>query len=301
MPLTALFVPLVESWMASASKNNESICARYATRFGLDFSLQQGKPCANKLRFLTEMHLATVPFDNLRLHGAASAPVSMEVTALAHQLLDRRRGGLCFELNGLFGELLTELGYDVSYVPATMLGVDGENIPHLTLLVNDCEGNTWFTDVGMGEPPLHPLAFVMDDVQETPDNMKSRLREDDGLILLEWYCPEDSSWETRLKFSPNHTADPQDFEGALMNVLDVDSCFRRKPVACKITRQEKVSLVGNTLKRSHNRFRHDKKESKYEIETLEKIQNVLHDEFGIPREETLGLNIPSIREYAIRL
>ena len=80
--------------------------------------------------------------------------------------------------------------------------VDGESMPHFTLLVEDYRGRTWLTDVGMGEAQLHPLAFVMNKVQETPEGMKSRLRkEGKDTIALEWYRPETIAWETRSTFS----------------------------------------------------------------------------------------------------
>lgn len=299
-----LAVTYVEAWTTTLQRDKD-LCSRYEKRFGLDFSLRAGKPCAEKLRLLTELHLEKVPFDNLRLHGAANSPVSMDSSALAHQLIDRRRGGLCFELNGLFAELLLELGYRVSFVPATMKSsVDGESIPHLTLLVEDYKGNTWLTDVGMGEAPLHPLAFVMDKAQETPEGMKSRLRkEDKDTIALDWYRPETNAWETRFTFSlveardsPN--SNPRAFESQLMEVLDVDSCFRRKPVACKLTRHEKITLAGNTLKLSQQRFHPETKEIKYEMQTVEEIRHVLQDIFDIPLEETMGLTILSAEKIA---
>ena len=99
-----LAVAHVEAWTMTLQRDKD-FCSRYEKRFGLDFSLREGKPCADKLRLLTELRLEKGSFDNLRLHGAANTPVSMDSSALAHQLIDRRRGGLCFELNCLFAEL----------------------------------------------------------------------------------------------------------------------------------------------------------------------------------------------------
>ena len=183
--------------------------------------------------------------------------------------------------------------------------VDGESMPHFTLLVEDYRGRTWLTDVGMGEAQLHPLAFVMNKVQETPEGMKSRLRkEGKDTIALEWYRPETIAWETRSTFSlvdardDSRNSHPRAFAPQFMDVLDVDSCLRRKPVVCKLTRHVKTTLAGNILKLSQHRFHPETKEINYEMQTMEEIRYVLKDIFDTTLEETMGLTIPSAEKVA---
>ena len=301
----------VVSWTTTTASSGHDFCSRYEKRLGLGFSLEEGEPCSSKLRLLTETHLASIPFDNLRLHGAANAPVSMDASVIADQLIDRRRGGVCFELNALFAKLLDQLGYGVTLVNGYMVQANAQDVPHMAILAEDNDGNTWFADVGMGEPPLHPLKFMLDEVQKTPDGMQSRFIACKDVIELQWYLPEKNEWESRFCFDrpgvetgPQRNVCSEDFEPLLLEVLDVGSHFRRKPVACKLTRQEKTTLAGNILKRSQNRFTADATERTYNLQSIEEIRYVLRDEFGIPLDETLGLSVPGIAatrgEYVCR-
>ena len=55
-------------------------------------------------------HLCAVPFENLDI--AAGRALSLEPEAIYDKIVARRRGGFCYELNGLFAWLLRELGFD---------------------------------------------------------------------------------------------------------------------------------------------------------------------------------------------
>ena len=75
-------------------------------------------PTAETLRALQVAHLKTVPFENLSIH--AKEPIVLEENALFAKIVERRRGGYCYEANGLFAALLRALGFDVA-----MLGGSG--------------------------------------------------------------------------------------------------------------------------------------------------------------------------------
>jgi N-hydroxyarylamine O-acetyltransferase len=55
---------------------------------------------AETLRALQEAHLLAVPFENLSIH--LGEPIVLENGALFDKVVNRRRGGFCYELNGLF-------------------------------------------------------------------------------------------------------------------------------------------------------------------------------------------------------
>ena len=57
------------------------------------------------LTLLIRQHLETVPFENLDCWGKG-APLSNDPEVLFEKIVTRRRGGICFELNGLLFELL---------------------------------------------------------------------------------------------------------------------------------------------------------------------------------------------------
>jgi N-hydroxyarylamine O-acetyltransferase len=59
----------------------------------------------------------SVPFENLQLLRK-NKRISLALDDLFLKIVTRRLGGFCFEINGLFGALLSHLGYSVEYVPA---------------------------------------------------------------------------------------------------------------------------------------------------------------------------------------
>jgi len=189
----------------------------------------------DNLRRLQERHLATVPFENLAQHGAVGGPQVLDVERIADKILDRGRGGFCFELNTLFGAWLEQLGYDVVWVPSIVHagGPDGFSgiASHVVLIVTiptkdnyQTKLERYYVDVGFGEPPLHPLRYdvLVDDAslpssggdgaliteeQITPDGMKSRLelernnddKEGGDSVVLYWRS--NGEWTPRLKWS----------------------------------------------------------------------------------------------------
>lgn len=120
------------------------------------------------LRHLQERHLATVPFENLSIH--LGEPVSLDEDALFDKIVRRRRGGFCYELNGLFAALLRSLGYDVSLHAAQVFrpdGTPGPPLDHAAIVVSLDE--QWLVDVGFGRFSRHPLRLSGVDAQADPD------------------------------------------------------------------------------------------------------------------------------------
>ena len=113
-------------------------------------------PNAETLRALQVAHLRAVPFENLSIH--AGEPIVLEQDALFTKIVEHRRGGFCYEANGLFAGLLRALGFEVAMLAAGVATRDGEFGPdfdHMTLMVT--LGRRWLVDVGFGESFLEPL------------------------------------------------------------------------------------------------------------------------------------------------
>ncbi|MEV7026176.1 arylamine N-acetyltransferase [Kitasatospora sp. NPDC093558] len=114
-----------------------------------------GAPSPEALARLQLAHLRAVPFENLSIH--LGEPVVLDPDALVAKVVTARRGGFCYELNGLFAELLASLGYRVSLLAARVF--DGERpgppFDHLALRVDLDE--PWLVDVGFGRFSRAPL------------------------------------------------------------------------------------------------------------------------------------------------
>jgi N-hydroxyarylamine O-acetyltransferase len=110
------------------------------------------------LRALHRAHLHTVPFENLDVH--LGRPIVLHRAALFRKIVGERRGGFCYELNGLFADLLTFLGFEVSLLSAHVAhetGGFGPAFDHLALLVT-ADGR-WLADVGFGRSFHEPLSL----------------------------------------------------------------------------------------------------------------------------------------------
>jgi len=111
------------------------------------------------LRALHRQHMLTVPFENLDIH--AHVPIVLDLHRICEKVVTRRRGGFCYELNGLFASLLRELKFDVKMISARVAEPTGGFSPefdHMALLVQ-VDGRPWLADVGFGAAPLEPLAL----------------------------------------------------------------------------------------------------------------------------------------------
>ena len=108
------------------------------------------------LKQLQLAHLLTVPFENLSIHAAE--PIVLDETALFDKIVRRRRGGFCYEVNGLFAWLLKALGFEVAMLSAGVAndhGVFSPDFDHMTLLVRLDE--PWLADVGFGDSFVEPI------------------------------------------------------------------------------------------------------------------------------------------------
>ena len=100
------------------------------------------------LRALHRAHQYTVTFENLDVQ--LGRPLSLEREAIYDKVVTRRRGGWCYELNGLFGRLLEELGFRVTVLGSRVTGhTPSVDLAHLLLLVDLDE--PYIADVGFGD------------------------------------------------------------------------------------------------------------------------------------------------------
>src|SRR5258706_4705129 len=117
----------------------------------LDRIGQRGPTPANEttLRSLHLAHLRTVPFENLDIH--LGRDIVLDETRLFDKIVRQKRGGFCYELNGLFAELLGELGFRVTLLSARVVndGQVGPEFDHLALRVD--LDRPWLCDVGFGD------------------------------------------------------------------------------------------------------------------------------------------------------
>jgi len=123
-----------------------------------------------------------VPFENLDV--TLRRPIRLDLASLLAKVVDRRRGGYCYELNGLFAALLRSLGYAVDLVSARVATSDGgltDDFDHLALVVTspDLAGPV-LADVGFGDGFIEPLPLRDGIEVREPDKDVGLARAEDG-------------------------------------------------------------------------------------------------------------------------
>ncbi len=146
----------------------------------LDFSAPPDgaalEPTLPTLQALHRAHMLAVPFEDLSIHFGQ--PIILQEAALFEKIVRWRRGGFCYELNGLFAALLRHLGYHVTLLAAGVArgaGSFGPEFDHLTLLVHQLAGADWLADVGFGDSFVQPLRFEEGLEQDGGEGRRYRL------------------------------------------------------------------------------------------------------------------------------
>lgn len=230
-------------------------------------------PTAETLRALQVAHLLTVPFENLSIH--AGEPILLEEDALFTKIVDRRRGGFCYEVNGLFAGLLRALGFDVAMLAAGVAkkeGGFGPQFDHMTLMVTLAD--RWLADVGFGDSFLEPL--LLDERAEQVQGTRSFRLDSAGpyLILLR---RDGGDWEAQYRFTlqPYTFADYE--EMCRFHQTSPDSHFTKGRICSLATGDGRVTLSDMRLITTSSPQLRDERA----LATHEEYDQVLHDQFGI--------------------
>ena len=187
---------------------------------------------AETLRELQVAHLLAVPFENLSIH--AEEPIVLEPEALFGKVVHRRRGGFCYELNGLFAALLRELGFEVAMLSARVSTADGGFTPafdHMALRVT--LDQTWLVDVGFGDTFREPLILEHDTAQSQIHRVYKLNVEGETFTLMEQ--KDGQPWQPQYRF----TLKPFEFADfaprCRFHQTSPDSHFRRGRVCSRAT------------------------------------------------------------------
>jgi N-hydroxyarylamine O-acetyltransferase len=130
-------------------------------------------PTVEVLCALHRAHMMSVPFENLDI--GIHRTIFCEETSFVRKVVEGRRGGFCYELNGAFAALVRELGFKVTLLSARVARADGGVSPefdHLALLVDLDE--PYLADVGFGDSFNEPLR-LQSDVEQLQDGRRFRI------------------------------------------------------------------------------------------------------------------------------
>lgn len=255
---------------------------RYLSRLGLDPD-RAWPPTHETLATLQRVHVTTVPFETLAITGPPRGPgdgvgVTLSVPTLYEKIVERERGGFCYELNGLFGWLLDELGFDVDRLAAAVLGEDGEPTPpanHHALRVT-LEA-PYLVDVGLGMPKVRQPVPLGGAAPADSAGVAWRTTESDrpDQDYVASACEPEGDWRDRYVFTTTPRA--LDYFTATCDYLTSapESPFTGDPRVNVATERGHKRLTSDTLVE-----RVDGKDRETPV-TLDAWHDVLEREFGI--------------------
>jgi len=230
-------------------------------------------PTAETLRAIHRAHLLAVPFENLDI--ALGRKIVVDEAVTVHKIVELRRGGFCYELNGAFAALLRAMGFKVTLLSARVVrakGGEGPEFDHLTLLVELDE--PWLADVGFGESFLEPLRMEPGREQVDPAGRFRLIPLGERLQLEKFEC--DGHWKRQYSFTlqPRNL---QDFaEMCHFHQTSLESHFTQNRICTRATADGRVTLSEMKLIVTRN----GKREERLLSSAAERIQ-VLRDHFGI--------------------
>lgn len=218
----------------------------YLRRIGVS---RPGPADGTTLATLHRAHLGAIPFENLDV--VLGRGISVDLDDVQAKLVDRARGGYCYEHATLFAAALERVGFQVDRVLARTGDPAEHPRPrsHLVLLVTGADDDErWLADVGFGSGLLRPLRLREEGPQQQgdwayqlvrgqhPRDTAWRLREHDG-----------TGWTTIQTFT-EEPCYPVDVEVANENTsTSPRSPFTQRPVV--VVKDE--TLVRRLLGREH--------------------------------------------------
>lgn len=203
-------------------------------------------PTAETLKALQLAHLVAVPFENLSIH--AHQPIVLDDEALFSKIVEQRRGGFCYEANGLFAALLRALGFDVAMLSAEVAREDGSFGPpfdHMTLMVT--LEKPWLVDVGFGDSFREPLRLDKPGEQAQYGRAYQIVRDGHYLVLMQRDGDGNENWKAQYRFTlqPHEYIDYADM--CRYHQTSSQSPFTRSRICSRATPDGRLTLSGMRL------------------------------------------------------
>jgi len=244
----------------------------YLSRLGLE----RQEPSLKYLKALQKAHLLHIPFENLDIHYGRK--IILDYSKIYDKVVKRKRGGFCYELNGIFYHLLYHLGFDCHIISAEVMnseaGEFGKPFDHMAIIVSLANQN-WLCDVGFGDGIINPIKVVVNEPQiDYTKYWKIETDADERLILKE--SSDTSTYKSTLRFTLEEKQLIQFMEMCEYHQNSPESTFTNKKLVTKLLPNGRVTLTGRKLKI------HDLGESK-EIELMneDEFLSKLQHHFGI--------------------
>lgn len=252
---------------------------RYLRRAGYEaLSL----PTLDYLKKLHKNHLLSIPFENLDIHWQRQ--IVLEIEKIYEKIVLSKRGGFCYELNGLFYALLLNLGFSCRLISCRVYNDKGEesaDYDHMAIIV-DLEGDLYLADVGFGELFLEPKKIVLDHVLiDYNKYFKFSLSADNEFILSS--SSDASSFKREYIFSTETKQFIEFMPRCDWQQTSKDSHFTQNKVCSIATAEGRISLTSDKLIKTVKGVRQETK-----LLNADDFNSKLKELFGISHSSSVG-------------
>ncbi len=237
------------------------------------------EPNLDVLQDLMTAHTRSIPFENLDpLLGVPVDDLSAE--ALTDKLIRRRRGGYCYEQNGLMGYVLAEIGFRVRRLAGRVVWMQPPDAPagaqtHTVLAVTfPGSAGSYLVDVGFGgQTPTSPLLLEVGGVQQTTHEPYRLQDRGDGMVLQ---AQVDGEWRPLYEFS-TRSCPPIDLKvGSWFVSTHPSSHFVTNLMVALVTDDARINLIDRYM----SIHRADASE-KFQLDDAPAVVDALGGRFGI--------------------
>lgn len=220
---------------------------------------------------LQSLHMQHIPFENLDV--IRKVPIYLNLESIYDKIVNQRRGGYCYEINGLFCWLLQQIGFDSKMISATVIKPDGSYSKpdtHAAILIE--LDTPYLVDAGFGDSTISPIPLGG---ERHTDNSGTYRIEEIETGIYELSRENDGEEKILYRFTLEEKKLEDFHEGCVFNQVSEQSPFTHDDLVTRATPDGRITLSGTTLTRNKDGIK-----EKQHLSEDEKTQ-ILLQEFGI--------------------
>lgn len=240
--------------------------------------LNHFEPAVNlaTLTNLQDAHLKYIPYENFDcLNGKIT---SLKRQDMFNKVIMHNRGGICFELNGLYNWLLESLGFEVTSYSARFIDkMETYQLRRHRVMCVTLGEKRYLTDVGVNsESPRVPLEIVEGLIQSDGISQYKFTRSEFWGWLL-WQKERGKIWKRLFGFTEEPQIDKDFITPSFWCDAHPDSPFIKSKKLSIFREDCNITIRGNYLKF----YLGGRVKYRYKINTGAELKEILWEYFGI--------------------
>lgn len=240
--------------------------------------LNHFEPAVNlaTLTNLQDAHLKYIPYENFDcLNGKIT---SLKRQDMFNKVIMHNRGGICFELNGLYNWLLESLGFEVTSYSARFIDkMETYQLRRHRVMCVTLGEKRYLTDVGVNsESPRVPLEIVEGLIQSDGVSQYKFTRSEFWGWLL-WQKERGKIWKRLFGFTEEPQIDKDFITPSFWCDAHPDSPFIKSKKLSIFREDCNITIRGNYLKF----YLGGRVKYRYKINTGAELKEILWEYFGI--------------------